>query len=63
MSEEEIRVEIKRRKDIFRREQSALSFAEKVRISFELCKRRNILKQAQLIQKEKPPLLSSNKPK
>jgi hypothetical protein len=63
MSEEEIRAEIKRRKEIFRREQAALSFAEKVRIAFELSKRRNALKQARLIQKEKPLSPSTNKTK
>lgn len=52
MKEEAIRAEIERRKEIFRREQAALPFAEKVRISFELSKRRNTLKQARLIQRE-----------
>ena len=52
MDEEEIRAEIKRRKDIFRREQAALPFAEKVRIAFELSNRRNTLKQARLIERK-----------
>ncbi len=47
-----MRAEIKRRKDIFRREQAALPFAEKVRIAFELSKRRNTLKQARLIEQK-----------
>ncbi len=52
MNEEEMRAEIKRRKDIFRREQAALPFAEKVRIAFELSKRRKTLKQARLIERK-----------
>lgn len=52
MKEEAIRAEIERRKEIFRREQAALPFAEKVRIAFELSKRRNTLKQARLIQRK-----------
>jgi hypothetical protein len=59
MSEEELRAEIGRRKNIFRREQAALPFAEKVRIAFDLSKRRKALKQALLIRTEdaqSPPL-------
>ncbi len=52
MNEEEVRARIKQRKEIFRREQAALSFAEKVRIAFELSKRRNTLEQARPIQRE-----------
>lgn len=52
MNEKDIRAEIKRRKDIFRREQAALSFTEKVRIAFEMSRRRNTLKQAKLIQRK-----------
>jgi len=52
MEEEAIRTEIERRKEIFRRAQAALPFAEKVRIAFELSKRRNTLKQARLIQRK-----------
>ena len=52
MSEEDIRAEIARRKEAYRREQADLSFVEKVRISFELGKRRNKLKQARLIEGE-----------
>jgi predicted DNA-binding protein YlxM (UPF0122 family) len=55
MNEEAIRDEIKRRKEIFRREQSALSFREKVRIAFEMSNRRNIFKQAKLIQQKDIP--------
>lgn len=51
MKEQEIRAEIKRRKDVFRREQVALPFAEKVRIAFEMSKRRNTLKQARPVQR------------
>lgn len=36
MTEEEIRAELERRKNIFRREQAALPLPEKVRIAFEL---------------------------
>ena len=50
MNEEEIRTEIKRRKEVFRREQMALSFAEKVRIAFALAKRRTMIKQARLLE-------------
>ncbi len=50
MKENAIRAEIKRRKEVFREEQAALPFAEKVRIAFELSKRRNTLKEARLIQ-------------
>ncbi len=50
--EEAVRAEIERRKEIFRREQAALPFAEKVQIAFELSKRRNTLKQARLIQRK-----------
>ena len=46
MTDEEIRDEIKRRKEAFRREQAALPFAEKVRIAFELYKRRVTIKNA-----------------
>ncbi len=55
--EEAVRAEIERRKEIFRREQAALPFAEKVRIAFELSKCRETLKQARLIQREEeePP--------
>ncbi len=60
MSEREIRAEIKRRKDIFRREQAALPFVEKVRLSFELSQRRNLLKQARLIQRKDAPLPASD---
>lgn len=59
MNEEAIRAEIKRRKDIFRREQAALPFVEKVRIAFELNKRRNTLKQARLIQRKDAPATPS----
>lgn len=56
MSEENIRAEIARRKEVYRREQAALPFVEKLRISFELGKRRNTLKQARLIQGENAAL-------
>lgn len=52
MNEADIRAEIERRKDIFRREQTALSFTEKVRIAFEMSNRRKTLKQAKLIQRK-----------
>ena len=61
MKEEAIRAEIERRKQIFRREQAALPFAEKVRIAFELSARRNALKQARLIQREEAELSSEEK--
>ena len=51
MNEDAIRAEIKRRKEVFRAEQAALPFAEKVRIAFELSKRRHSLKEARLIQR------------
>ena len=51
-NEEDIRAEIKRRKDIFRREQAALSFTEKVRIAFEMNSRRNTLKGAKVVQQK-----------
>ena len=56
MSEQEIRAEIARRKDIFRREQAALSFTEKVRIAFAMNERRNTLKQARLVTARDAPL-------
>ncbi len=59
MNEEEIRAEIKRRKEIFRREQAALPFAEKVRIAFALSKRRSLLKQARRIERKDVSLPSS----
>lgn len=52
MNEKEIRAEIKRRKDILRRAQAALPFAEKVRIAFEMDKRHNAFKAAKLIRRE-----------
>lgn len=52
MNEEEIRAEIKRRKDVFAHEQAALSFAEKVRIAFALNERQQVLKRARLIRRE-----------
>ena len=49
MNEQEIRAEIARRKDTFRREQAALPFAEKVCIAFALSWRCDALKQARII--------------
>ena len=51
MNEEEVRAEIERRKKIFRREQAALPFAEKVRIAFAMNERRNTLRQAKPIER------------
>ena len=48
MTEDEFRNEINRRKEAYRREQAALPFAEKVRIAFELSKRRETIKSARL---------------
>ena len=50
MSETEIKQEIKRRKAEFRRQQSALPFAEKVRIAFALSRRREVFKRAKLVE-------------
>jgi hypothetical protein len=56
MSEQEVRAEIVRRKEVFRREQAALSFTEKVRIAFAMSERRSTLKQARLIPGRESPV-------
>ena len=61
MDETDIRAEIARRKDIFRREQAALSFTEKVRIAFALNQRRNALNQARMIPCNDAPSSFGNK--
>jgi hypothetical protein len=60
MNEAETRAEIARRKDIFRREQAALPFTEKVRLAFALSQRRGELKQARIIPPQDAPLPSSS---
>ena len=50
MTETEIKQEINRRKTEFRRQQAALPFAEKVQIAFALSRRRELFKQAKLVE-------------
>ena len=61
MNEEAIRKEIERRKNVFRRAQANLPFAEKVRIAFELSKLRLAIDQARRrhLKESDPPATSS----
>jgi len=57
MKEEEIRAEIAQNKERFRRIQAQLPFAEKVRIAFELSKRRMAIKHGRIVVVEGDPTI------